>query len=301
MNPDEIIEKLLLTIQNGLKPFNSSLPKLQREAYKDVNDILLTLDVGRGGDVKNSIGNLRKINTITRRLERALLSDSYQKSASEFLKTYTQVDRVSRQYFQAIVDDFTAPNVLKAIKEQSVEEVVFNLTGQGLKTEITNPVRNILKTNITSKTSLFDLQKELRELILDTDSGQGILTKNITGITTDSINQYAASYQSTVSEDLGIEWFRYTGSLVRESRSFCKALVQKRYFHKSEIPGFMDGKVGKRKVPIYSKTGLPFGMIRGTNEDNFHIRRGGHRCNHMMIATPEELVPKSIRDSVLKS
>ena len=57
-----------------------------------------------------------------------------------------------------------------------------------------------------------------------------------------------------------------------------------------------DGK--KTKVPIYEKTGLPHGLIEGTNAENFFIRAGGWNCGHAIRPVPERNVPLEVRDRV---
>jgi len=53
---------------------------------------------------------------------------------------------------------------------------------------------------------------------------------------------------------------------------------------------------GKKKVEIYDKTGLPQGMIPGTNPENFFIRAGGYNCQHSIRPVSETLVKSSAPD-----
>jgi hypothetical protein len=72
------------------------------------------------------------------------------------------------------------------------------------------------------------------------------------------------------------------------------------YFHISEVPGFLDGKVGTEDVPIYDKTGLPEGMKEGTNEATFFTNRGGWNCNHQIFPVNRLSVPKDLYEKYRK-
>jgi hypothetical protein len=96
---------------------------------------------------------------------------------------------------------------------------------------------------------------------------------------------------------LGWEWFRYVGSNLKTTRTFCKALTQKQYYHRSELPKIIKGNFAEfkeMKGKIYDKTGLPQGMIEDTNVSNFQTYRGGYNCGHQSYPIPNYLVPENI-------
>jgi hypothetical protein len=92
-----------------------------------------------------------------------------------------------------------------------------------------------------------------------------------------------------------MDWYTYVGALVGASRDLCEHLVSKKFIHKSEIPGIVKGKIDGVQIPTNKKTGLPYGMVPGTTANNFQIRRGGYKCNHLLMVTAEERVPIEIR------
>jgi hypothetical protein len=81
---------------------------------------------------------------------------------------------------------------------------------------------------------------------------------------------------------------------IETTRCFCDKMTDKNYFHISEVPEVLKG-LG---CDIYKKTGLPYGMIDGTNPENFFIRAGGWNCRHSIHPVAERQVPKNIRDEV---
>ncbi len=106
---------------------------------------------------------------------------------------------------------------------------------------------------------------------------------------------------ATLTDDLGLEWYKYDGSLKDTSRPFCDALIAAKkscmpYIHKSQLEEIVSGNICGEQVPIYDKTGLPQGMIAGTNASNFRINRGGYNCNHQLYPVSAAVVPKELRD-----
>ena len=75
-------------------------------------------------------------------------------------------------------------------------------------------------------------------------------------------------------------------------------MKRKKYFHKNEISELLKGHIGNENVPIYEKTGLPYGMDKNTNETNFIILRGGHNCGHQIFPIMDSVVPDSVKREV---
>ncbi len=108
-----------------------------------------------------------------------------------------------------------------------------------------------------------------------------------------AISQYAGENNKLMTDDLGLEWFEYVGSNIETTREFCEHLTEKRYIHKSEIKTILKGKIDGHQCEIYEKTGLPKGMIEGTNEQNFQVNCGGWNCRHQLVPVAKEAVPKN--------
>jgi len=127
--------------------------------------------------------------------------------------------------------------------------------------------------------------------MLSTPSSTGALTKYSGQIATDSINQYAASYNEEVTEGLGFEWFQYVGSIRDTTRPFCKALVGQRYIHKSELSRAAQGQL---RVGTVSRAG----MYVDTTGANITVLRGGYNCKHQFRGVATKNVPLSVRAQV---
>lgn len=297
-SPKEITQLL----EDSVAKFQKAIPAIQREIYREVILLVKELEI-TNGILRNSAANIRKIGALKKKLQRIILNDSYKDSAKDFVKTFDLVSKLNNEYFKSLEKKYTPPKVLDAVKKQSINAAVESLTEAGISHGVVTPIYEILRTNITTGGSLADMQRVLQGFILKSDATVGVLERYTSQITTDAINQYNAIYNETIALDFGWDWFEYVGSNITTTRTFCIACTNKRYIHRSEFPKVIEGdfeEFKKLKGQIYDKTGLPQGMIEGTNPSNFPTYRGGWNCGHQMYPVPPTNVPKNIRAKIGK-
>lgn len=145
-----------------------------------------------------------------------------------------------------------------------------------------------------------DLQEELRTHLLGKDGGQGAFSRYATTYATTALSQFTGQNNKLLTDDLGCEWFMYTGSNKETSREFCIQLTAKKFIHRSEIPTILTGRIDDYQCAIYPKTGLPYGMIEGTTADNFQCNCGGWNCRHQLVPVADALVPAALRAKFAK-
>jgi hypothetical protein len=297
---------ILKRIDKAIAKFNKVIPKIQRSIFDDIQEELKRLDTSNG-KIKTTVANLKIVTSIKNKLLRLILTPEYKKEVKDFVTAFNDVTKLQNQYWISVEKDFKPKALLKEIKKQAIADTVKSLTASGIGSTIQEQIADILRTNITTGGSYSDLNNQLRESLVNTKT-DGSLLKYTKQITTDAINQYSAQYTQAVSDDLGFEWFGYQGSDIVTTRPFCDAMTDFRYFHVTEIPRLLAAKDlyymkdgVKTKVPIYKKTGLPHGMIPGTNPANFQINRGGYNCGHQIRPVSESLVPKDIQERVFST
>jgi hypothetical protein len=295
---------ILKEIDGAIKSFNKGIPAAQKAMYQELAAELRRLDL-QGDKIKATVANLKTIQSIKNKLTRFILNDDYLEDVKEFVKSFNTVTKLQNEYWKGVESKFKPGPLLKEIGKQAISDTVKQLTESGIGANIGDAITDILRTNITSGGSYKALNKELLESLTDTQKSDGLLTRYSKQITNDSIQQYNRQYTQQVAAGLGFEWYAYQGSDIKTTRPFCDAMTDLRYFHISEIPRLLradglyymkDGK--KTKVPIYPKTGLPAGLIEGTNAENFLIRAGGYNCGHQIRPVPERNVPLEVRDRV---
>ena len=291
------IQATLKAIDDGLITWDEAMPKIQEQIYRRLLIFQKELII-QGDTITNSVKNIKLLSDLKSDLESIILDDSdYLESVTKFAKLYDKVTELNFAYFKALEKKFKPPKVMEAVKKQSVSLVLDSLTEAGMNTNLINPVREMINTYVTTGGSYSQLSKELNNYINGTPTIDGALVKYTKLVTTDAINQYTATVNQVVSADLGWEWFRYVGSNIKTTRTFCKALTQKQYYHRSELPKIIKGNFAEfkeMKGQLNQRTGLPQGMIEDTNVSNFQTYRGGYNCGHQAYPIPNYLVPKNI-------
>ena len=290
----ETVNKLLRLTEDSVSKFVESVTPIQRQTYKRIIELSKELDVYVNGTLKNNLTNIKIVGGIRSELEKIILSDSYLKNVKEFTDAYSTVEKLQNKYFSDIALKFSPKALFKEVKNIAIENTVESLTESGIANGYINGVRDILQTNVTSGGSYADMTKDLSAFILGDENLDGALLKYAKNTTTDAINQFSATYNKIVSDDLGLVFYQYVGSLITTSREFCRAMVDKRYFHISEVEELLKGHVDNVNVLLNKNTGLPQGMIEGTNTSTFFINRGGWGCGHQIFPVATSSVPEEI-------
>lgn len=295
---------ILKEIEGSIKSFNKGIPAAQKAMYQELVTELRRLDLN-GDKIKATVRNLKVIQSIKNKLTKFILNDDYLEDVKEFVKSFNTVTKLQNEYWKGVESKFKPGPLLKEIRTQAISDTVKQLTESGIGANIGDSITDILRTNITSGGSYKQLNGQLLESLTDTQKSDGLLTKYSKQVSHDAIQQYNRQYTQQVASGLNMEWYAYQGSDIRTTRPFCDAMTDLRYFHVSEVSRLLRAedlyylKDGKRtKVPIYERTGLPAGLIEGTNAENFFVRAGGYNCGHAIRPVPERNVPLEVRDRV---
>lgn len=297
MDAQQLINELTTSIDDSVNALGDSLPAVEKEILRGLELELKDLDVMKSGTVKATVKNIRLISKIKGKMQQLILRKDFIKKVANFTKTFDQVSNLQNQYFKSVEQKFKPTALLEEIKKQSIDTVIDDLTERGVGANVIKPVFQILKNNITVGGTYGELLQQLRDAIAPKDKA-GILQKYTKQITTDALNQYSAQYTQVISEDLGFEWFMYTGSNLSTTREFCDRLTEKKYVHVSELPRILEGKIDGHQVKMNPKTKLWYGAIDGTNVSNFRIYRGGYNCGHQLLPIDESLVPQAAKAKV---
>jgi len=291
-------EDIIKIIESASAAFDESASASQRAMWNEIETILKGLDI-KNGYVTQSVANLRAIGALRKKIQKAVLNPKYIKAVDQYLEAFDNVAAAQKKYFGAINEDAVLPEKqLGIIRENSVQATIQSLTEAGINANVSQGVQNILKANITGGGSFNDLSQQMRDFILTNEKGLGALERYTKQITTDAINQFNGQYMQAITASIGLKWYMYVGSNLTTTREFCELLTKKKYIYESELPGIIGGDIDGHQCALDKKSGLPKGMIDGTNENNFQVYRGGYYCGHQLQAVAEAFVPRKIRVEV---
>lgn len=291
------IKTILKTITDAVDKLSNAASVRQNPLYNEIVNLLTKLQT-RDGALLNNVKNLETINTIKNKVERLIIDSRYKEQLKEFAGAYTELSNLHNEYFSKFTEKFKPTNTLEILRKSAIETTITNLTEVGIEAGVTDGIKKILLTNIQNGGSMATLTEQLRNHMLTNNTGEGALERYVRAYATTAINQYSAEYNKSIADDLGLEWYLYTGSLLTTSREFCIEAVAKKYIHQSEFEALLRGDFGNTKIHVNKKTGVPDGLMDGTTPDNFPRRRGGWNCGHQLIAVDDSIVPKNIQDEV---
>ncbi len=296
---DEIIQEIQSVLDKRAEEFTLAMPSVQKKMYSEVLKIAKDLDTYSDGTIKPTMKNVKTIAKIKAVLNEVVLDGKYYKELQKVVDTYATITTLQNQYFTAMVGQFGVPAVLAEIQKTSIDITVERLGKDGMNAGVINKVRDILNKNITTGGKITDFIEETRIYLTDTDEGEGALHKYSKTIVTDALNQYSAQYNQLISDDLGFKFYKYVGTLVEDSREFCVKIIEAKkgcmpLIHVSQFPELLNGLICGEQIHINKKSGLPSGLIKGTNVSNLIVNRGGWQCGHQFYGRPKSVVPKEL-------
>ncbi len=294
---EEIIQKITQKIDSAIDSFNNSIPEIQKEIDLQIRLLIKELDLN-GKYIKNSVQNIRLLMKLRNKIETIVVNEAYKKKVEQFAYTFNEVSALQNLYFSSLEKRFVPSKILAAIKEDAIGATVRSLTEGGINANLTTGIEDILRTYIRSGGEYVELIDKMKTFISGNKDVPGYLTRYAKQITIDSLQQYNAAYNHAISSDLGYEWYMYIGSNITTTRDFCDKMTKKKYFHKSEIPEILKGKIDGAQVKINPNTGLWYGAYEDTSAKNFYDRRGGYQCRHQIYAVSSAMVPIEIKQAL---
>lgn len=291
-------KKTIQLIDSATADFEKSVSSSERLIYAETQKIIKSLEIDASGKIKPSVKNLRLLTKMRKHIARLANNKGYLKAVKDLVNSFEEVYQSQMKYFSTITQDVPHTKKYALMKQIAIDNTITNLTGAGLQASVTDKINDMLLRAVTSGAKYADLTNELHEHLTKTDKGSGALSKYANTYATTAISQYAGENNKILTDDLGLEWFEYVGSNIETTREFCEHLTEKRYIHKSEIKTILKGEIDGHQCEIYEKTGLPKGMIEGTNEQNFQVNCGGWNCRHQLVPVAKEAIPKNEKEAL---
>lgn len=289
MNPEELAESLAALISGAEEKFTAAIGRIQETLYRRISAVVKNLETDTQGYILQSSANRTILREAEGIFDEVIKSGSYQKAVEESLNTVPQIDRLNQGYFKTVSDSFKLNRVyLTSLQKSVISDLNTYLLQDGLVASVKLPLNQILRQNVNSGGSFSGMLDQLRKYVTGGEN-EGKLLRYSRGILTDTLFNYSRAYQKSVTADLNLEWFFYSGAITKAgkgskgSREFCIDRMNQ-YWHKSEIESWasLDWS-GKNK---------------DTTESSIFIYVGGHLCKHSLIPVHVVSVPKEAIERV---
>lgn len=286
MSAAELADKIEGLIVEANGKYTSRIIAVQNKLYNDLVTILKFVDLDEQGYIKQNSGNRAILRAAQDQFDKTIRSSTYQYALEQHLNIIPVIDSLNTEYFESISSAFKPNRVfISSLQKQAIETVNSLILQDGLAAQVKLPLNQILQQNINTGGSFTGMLNQVQTFIKGNDQIEGRLLSYSKTILHDTLFQYARSFQNSVTEDLGLVWYRYVGGIMDKSREFC---IERNggYFHQKEIESWAD-------LSWKGKNNL-------TTKSSIFIFAGGHRCEHSIIPVHELIVPKSDIDRAKK-
>lgn len=282
MTPNDLSDRIDSITSRAEENLTKAVTKAQKELFADIQTTLSRLELDNEGMIKQSVANRKILQKADRVFDKAMKDSGYYSSLNQYTGAITALTDANAAYFNFILDTFTPDALyLKSLQKSSVETIVNLLANDGLEVQLKQPLMQILNQNVNSGASLTDMLKQVREFIQGSPDAEGKLLRYSKQISRDTLFNFSASMQESISQNAGLEYYQYLGHAMDTSRDFCLARKNK-FFSKKEVEKWAKlNWAGKRQ---------------GTTASTIFIYRGGYGCTDVLIPVSTSIVPQSVID-----
>lgn len=266
--------------------FINSSRGLEKDIMKDIESFVSELETENGVIILNE-SNMANIENVNKRLKNIVFNAEYEKNLITFVNEFGKQAALSNEYFQTLNVGFELTPLYQTILKSSQRNALSLLNEDAFTQVLIGPLKQTLEASITNQVSFSETLANLRFLIEGDKTIDGRLLSHIKRVAYDSFAISDRSYTNLVANNLGLEFYRYSGGGVKDTRCFCLERKGK-YFHKKEVEGWGGGKdVGD--------CGFPWqGMNTSTDRGTIFFYAGGYNCKHHILPVSEALVPKDV-------
>lgn len=279
-----LVSEKLNRLESVPNAFLSSMEKIQRTKFKDVVSLLDMLDY-EGGSLVVSEANLLRVEALVDEIKGVLTGAEFEKALGGLMGEFEQQAVLNYAYFETVDSAFAIPQISSAIVKERQAATIASLL-DSTNQYLSNPTREAIASSIQSGGSRQDLIDTLRLLVQGDKDVDGRLLRSTRLIVSDAFALNDAAVTESISENLGLEWYLYTGGLIDSTRPFCKARNGK-YYHKTEVEKWANLK-WQGKMP-------------NTDKKTIFLTRGGYNCQHSLLPVSEEVVPPEVVNRVFSN
>lgn len=270
---DDILKKKQTAIDLADEKFLTGFDAIERKIFESVKKKVLQMNTD-GGKTLFDDDNVQIINELNDVISDAIASSGYNKKVADYLRSFDTIKRFNFDAHEQVNDLTTSEleSLINPVQKQVVDQTLNDLTGAGIDTQFTQPLKEGIFKNIVSGSTISDLEKYLTEYILSDQINLGKFKKYTTQIARDTLNQFNGQINARIANEFDLNAYKYVGSLIEDSRPQCKRWVNKGTLLKDQLAD---------EISWANNNGS--GMIPGTNVENFAVFRGGYRCRHQAI------------------
>jgi hypothetical protein len=287
MSAQQLAEQIEELILSSTEDFSAGIEYLQGTIYNRLLGVLKELEIDSDGYIKQSAANRRVLYDAENMINEFLPGESLPQLVSVVITVIPEIDSLNIEYFKGISSAFKDNRAfIKGLQTSTIEQIESTLLQDGLTAAIKNPLVEILNLNVNTGGNFSGFLQQVRDFIQGNDELDGRTLSYSRTYLRDTLFNYSRAFQQSVTADLKLVFYSYSGGLMDKSREFCIERAGN-FYHESEIKQW---------------AGLEWrGKRQGTTESSIFVYCGGYNCTHSLIPVHEAIVPQDVKDRVMET
>jgi hypothetical protein len=285
------LEALELVPANWAKSIEGYQPKL----FARLSKLLAGLETV-DGNLAMTANNLNSINTIVNELRAFLTQGEYVEIVKAFNNEFTLQQGLTAQYFGEVLglDAVATPFAAQLYQTNRAIAIEGVLSNTALDSMLLNDVRSTLIEAVGSNSRYVNTLESLQNLVQGDAAKEGQLLRYSRQIVSDTFATTDRAYTQIVSQDLGLQFFRWLGGKMKTTRCLCLNL-NGQYLHKGEIEQIGLGNLAVIEGLASCRSGALWqGAMSNTNDKTIFTVAGGYNCQHSILPVSTFGVPKEV-------
>ncbi len=257
----------------------------ERQILRNITDLMADLDT-KDNQILTNEKNLAKIEEISSRLRTAISGGAdlppsiYMQAVKKFSNEFQVQASLQDDYFKQTLKNYGKKEVYDQTMRNAQRRAIQKLDIASVNKQLINPVKGMLNTAVTEGMTMPEATRNINNVVSGAPGKDGALTGHVKQIAHDSFSTADREYSKVVADDNGIQFFRYLGGRIADTRPFCMQRNGK-YYHRKEIRQW--GALSNWK-----------GRHRNTSPSTIFTLLGGYNCRHSLVAVPTSAVPNSV-------
>jgi hypothetical protein len=252
--------------------FINSLDAVNRSIYARMEELLDQLDT-TGGNIALTDSNLLLASQVAELVGQIATTPEYIEALTAFAQSFEQQAAITDAYMQEVFGRLPEIGSRAQIINASRVAALEQLTGAALIQELGQPLQQQILASVQNGSTKKEVTNFVKEFLEGGLDGKEARLKAYAGTIVDTtFSVFDRTYTQILSKDLGVEFYRYSGTIIKTTRQFCKDRAGK-YFTTEEVKAW-----GNQNWA---------GRIEGTNENTIFAYCGGWNCRHSILPVAE--------------
>lgn len=290
----KLIKEKTARLESVPEKLISQTLKAEKQIFNRIIELISKLETKNGLFIQ-SVQNLKIAAQINSELKNVLIKSDYTKAVTEFANQFDVQADLNFQYFAKAFDQPAASEFATAAVAMAKRNAVDALVNLSAESELIAPLKSVIENSVVNRASFADTVKAIREYVETSykEDGTRVDSRILRYTTQISRDTFAVSDRMATaiySDELGLEWYLYTGGEIKTTRAFCRER-DGGYYHRAELELWGEGeKTEGFATPDKNKTWE--GRAKGTNKKTIFGYLGGYNCGHTVNPISIAIVPK---------